>query len=294
MAGLRWIDEVARKRGIRAVRTTRDASPFTYSLYLSAAATSHFLRTAKGEELLRQADVRSGALMAAAIAKHQASYAGAVLGYAWCLIRKLHPTGPGPLHYWGSPQNRPPPDSDPALQAFCTFLGTAAEEQKAFYATMQRQHSALGFEWADLLQDARGRVHAEMEMATVAVDVPDLSHATVTLQGNLGVDATGQQSLATTQDDQPSAVVDVCRYGLNMSKAELLGTGCANLEDRIRNSLDACKLECAETKTHYPLRYEDKVYEVRCMATCSGVGRAALYMFGVSIPEAVIAQHASW
>ena len=42
MCGLKWVDEVVRKQGIRAVRTTRDDSPFTYSLYLSAAVTSHF------------------------------------------------------------------------------------------------------------------------------------------------------------------------------------------------------------------------------------------------------------
>ena len=263
MSGLKWVDEVVRKQGIRAVRTTRDDSPFTYSLYVSAAVTSHFLRTTAGAELLRQADVRSHALMAAAIANHQASDAGAILSYGWCLIRKLHPTGPGSLHNWGRPHHRPPPDSDRALQAFCMFLGAAAEGQQAFYSTLQLQHSGVGFQWKDLLETAQGRVHAEMENATVAVDRTDLSHATATLSDDSGVNAANEQGMATTQDDQPSSVVDVCRYGLNMSTSELLGGGCADLESRIRQSLDAFKLNNIQKKARYPLRWQEKEYEVR-------------------------------
>ena len=131
--------------------------------------------------------------MAAAIANHKASDAGAILSYEWCLIRKLHPTGPGSLHNWGRPHNRPPPDSARALQAFCTFLGAAAEGQQAFYANLQCQHSGLGFQWKDLLETAQGRVHAEMESATVAVDRPDLSHATVTLSDGRFVNAANEQ-----------------------------------------------------------------------------------------------------
>ena len=264
MCGLKWVHEVVRKQGIRAVRTTRDDSPFTYSLYLSAAVTSHFLRTTTGAELLRQGDVRSHSLMAAAIANHKASDAGAILAYVFCLIRNFHPTGPGSLRNWGRPHNRPPPNSDRALQAFCTFVGAAAEGQKSFYSTLQLQHPGVGFQWKDLLETAYLRVHDEMEIATMAVDRPDLSHATVTLSVDRSMNAANEQSLATKQEDLPSSVVDVCRYGLNMSRSELLGMGCANLESRIRQSLDAFKLNNIQMKARYPLRRQDKEYQVRC------------------------------
>ena len=85
----------------------------------------------------------------------------------------------------------------------------------------------------------------------------------MTLSDGRFVNAANEQRLATAQDDQPSSVVGECRYGLNKSRSELLGKGCANLESRVRHSLDPFKLNNIQKKARYPLRWQEKEYQVR-------------------------------
>lgn len=100
----------ARDRGIAAVRSTRDENTHTFSLYLDAAVSTHFLRSSGGQDQLRAADTHSRMLMEAAITSHNDSETGNTACIGWTLIRKLHPTGPSALHLWG--KHPPPANSD--------------------------------------------------------------------------------------------------------------------------------------------------------------------------------------
>lgn len=125
MASLKHLDDAARKAGLRAVRTTRDSSTHTFSLYLDAAVATHFLRS-DGQDILKAADACSQRLMQAAVKNHKVSDGGSQFAYAWGAIRKLHPTGPSAVHLWG--RHAPPADSDRALPTPCHALQTEIEQ----------------------------------------------------------------------------------------------------------------------------------------------------------------------
>lgn len=94
----------------------RAQSPHTTSVYVSVVVSAMFLRGEEGQQLLKEADDVGNALMKRAKSDHDENEAGAILQYGWALVRRLHPTAPGPLKFWGRTKNAPPAGAPGVLQ----------------------------------------------------------------------------------------------------------------------------------------------------------------------------------
>lgn len=163
-----------------------------------------------------------------------------------------------------------------ALIEFCDMLRASDNIQQAFFQGMEDQYAAQNFKWRHMLMDARGRTHAEMICATTAVDSADLSNAAATFACQSAAEEDGETATAqpgermpATQDEQAATVIDMCRHALDMSRQQLLGSSDENakdrLDERVENSLLACKVEVLQSKTSYPITYNGREFQVCCM-----------------------------
>lgn len=96
---------------VRGARLHREANPFQFAVYVSAAVTALFLSSHDGQRLLKRADEAGRALSSHAFQVHVEGAPGHLQEYGWAMIRKLHPRSPGPLWLWGKEKHAPPADS---------------------------------------------------------------------------------------------------------------------------------------------------------------------------------------
>lgn len=153
---------------------------------------------------------------------------------------------------------------------FCDMLRAAEPIQQAYFKEVEMKHADKNFRWADMLKDARGRSHAEMISTTTAIDALDLTDATATVTGTLASD--DGERIHVTQDEQASAMVDMCRHTLDMTKSQLLGLQHDKetdwLQTRIEHSLEACRVEAVQADASYTLKYNGTKFQVGRLIGC--------------------------
>lgn len=98
-------------QAVAGARIVRAEAPAQHAIYMSAAVSAAFLRTPEGKRLLADADVASRDLTRRALECHNLEAPRTILQYGWAMIRKLFPSGPTALKYWGRPKHQPPKDA---------------------------------------------------------------------------------------------------------------------------------------------------------------------------------------
>lgn len=155
-----------------------------------------------------------------------------------------------------------------AMQRFCLMLHESRMSQESFMTDIKKVLKQNDMDWRDILRDARGRTYTEMVAATRIVDGADLAcesdrvHLSTGNGDASGDDATDEDRMSLGTHDKPSFAVDTLRFGMELSREELLGTGESDFEDLVQRDLQTAKLDTVTIMRPVEFKYRDKTFQV--------------------------------